>query len=314
MKLVLATETQKRERDRLTHPEWGKKLTLDEYFAREQRLRRHPWAGNTMQTWLLTKGSAVLASCETFRMDSFIIDHGGKRRRGSAYGVASVFTEPALRGNGYATDMMAQLQDALSGQDAAIHSSILFSDVGAALYERSGYRARPGRDRWLPAAAQDVQVTPIDEGQVAAELHAVPLPELPHVIWPSPDQLDWHFERERIYSAALGHPRPGAVGARVGESRMFWCTYYASDLLAVLLCDARSDEDAATLLRAAQHAAFTAGVSRVQLWESAALGKWQNACAAYPSTEREGYLPMLHSFVGAVSADTWDFIPRALWI
>ena len=61
-----------------------------------------------MTTWLYVDEGQVLSSCETFRMDSFL-----DGVRGSSFGVASVYTEPALRGRGYAGEMMQVLPRAV---------------------------------------------------------------------------------------------------------------------------------------------------------------------------------------------------------
>ena len=73
MRLVLATDAQKAERDAVTYMEWGKLLTPEGYFERERRLRAHPWSRADMKTWLLcAEEGGVLASCEALRMDSFL--------------------------------------------------------------------------------------------------------------------------------------------------------------------------------------------------------------------------------------------------
>ena len=43
VQLVIATEGQKRSRDRLTHAAWGQRLSVEEFCRREVRLRAHPW-------------------------------------------------------------------------------------------------------------------------------------------------------------------------------------------------------------------------------------------------------------------------------
>src|SRR4051812_33318121 len=103
MRLISITnEEMKRDRDRQTHAEWGKALTVEQYLEREQRLRSHPWSRATMTTWFwVDHNGAVLASCETFRMNSSVDGSAGH-----SYAVASVFTEPSLRGRGHAGRMM----------------------------------------------------------------------------------------------------------------------------------------------------------------------------------------------------------------
>src|SRR5690349_7491646 len=99
MHLALATDAQKAQRDELTFSAWGRTVTPETYALRERRLRAHPWSVAGMKTWLLcADDGAVLASCETFRTDSFLRDAGGALVPGDSFAIASVFTEERLRG------------------------------------------------------------------------------------------------------------------------------------------------------------------------------------------------------------------------
>src|SRR5262245_11618186 len=105
MELVLATADDKRARDRLTYDAWGEGLTRDQYLIREDRLCAQAWARDKMQWWLWRDDEGkVLSSCETYRMCSAV-----DGERGDTWAVASVYTEPALRGRGHARAMMDAL-------------------------------------------------------------------------------------------------------------------------------------------------------------------------------------------------------------
>ena len=85
--LRLATDAEKIQRDHVTFPEWGTRLTLDQYLERERVLREHPFSRG-MRTWLLVDGGDVLGSCETFDNVS---------RVGSAAGTSwSIASRPEL--------------------------------------------------------------------------------------------------------------------------------------------------------------------------------------------------------------------------
>ncbi|HCF61983.1 MAG TPA: N-acetyltransferase, partial [Myxococcales bacterium] len=107
--LVLADEEQKRLRDPLAWEAWGEALTPAQFAVREERLRAHLWARQAMATWLLIdEEGRTLSSCETFRMRSRAwID--GVESWGVTFAVASVLTEPRLRGRGFASRMMRLL-------------------------------------------------------------------------------------------------------------------------------------------------------------------------------------------------------------
>jgi hypothetical protein len=315
MELRRATDEEKAARDALTHAEWGKLLTVEQFLERERRLRDHPWTARVMATWLLCEGGRVVASCETFRMPSILKLAGGQRQVGGTYGVASVFVEPSLRGRGYASQMMARLRPALEAEDATAQGSLLFSDVGPGLYERSGHRARPGRDLVLSSGGEWPEgAVRLSEATLPVEWPLVRVPNAPFLAWAGPDQVDWHLERERYYAEALGRPRPSAVGARAGESRIFWAVSYPGNALAVLWLDARAGAEARMCLEAARAAAAEAGVGSVVMWDSSAEGPWAAAVDGATLRQRDGCLPMLAGYREEVDAAAWPFIPRALWI
>jgi GNAT superfamily N-acetyltransferase len=315
MPLRLATEEEKAARDVLTHAEWGGLLTVEQFLEREQRLRAHPWAARVMATWVLEEDGRLLASCETFRMPSLLKLPDGRRQVGGTYGVASVFVEPPLRGRGHAWRMMASLREVLEAGDAQAQGSLLFSDVGPALYERAGYAARPGVDAVLPAGGEwPAQVQRLTEAMLPVEWPLVRTPDVPFLVWAGPDQVDWHLERERFYAEMLERSRPSAMGARAGESRAFWAVSWKDDALWILWLDARTPDEAGACLRAARAAAAEAGVREVRLWDSSALGPWTSALDGLPLRSRGGCLPMLHGFREGVASAAWHVIPRALWI
>ena len=146
VRAVEATPTEKRARDELAHAAWGDRLTIAEFIEREERLRATPFARASMKTWLLVEGGdprrRPLASLETFMVPC---RHG--MRAGRAFEVASVFTEPALRGRGHASRLLRLVAEACVRSPGAL-AMTLYSDVGARLYERCGYVARPAFD-WI---------------------------------------------------------------------------------------------------------------------------------------------------------------------
>ncbi|HEX4458536.1 MAG TPA: GNAT family N-acetyltransferase, partial [Polyangia bacterium] len=297
----------------------GARLSVDEYVAREQRLRRHVWARSAMATWFwLADDGALLASCETYRMD-------GWRRgvRGDVWGVASVFTEAALRGRGHATAMIDRLLDEARAQGAI--ASVLYSDVGERQYARSGYGARPAQDLVFAPVDGDGDVdgdvdaliadTLITDGESLTHAPWVPADHDGFVVWPTVEQLDWHVERTRTYGALLARPTLLWVGALAGEGQIRWMVDWKSDCLKVtLLATARADE-AAALVRTAQRVAATFALREVRLWVQA----WPFAPSTFDGLggarePRDGSKPMLAPLVPSLSASDWRDIPRAVWV
>jgi GNAT superfamily N-acetyltransferase len=316
--LILATDAQKIERDLLAHEAWGQGLSPEGFAERERRLRGQAWASEVMRTWLLVdEGGAILASCETFRMESVVHPKGaGDPALGSTYGVASVFTEPRLRGRGYASGMMSLLPAAILAEDPAAHAIILFSDVGPAIYARVGYVERPAFDWVIEAEEGDpgegVQL--VGEEEIASALSLIPRPAEGFVIWPTAGQVDWHIERERVYASLLGGDRPTGSGARAGGSVALWACNFKSNELFILLLHANGTRELQAIVRSARRTARRAGLSRVRIWEQPVAAPWTAGTAGFERRPREGGLPMLKPLDPRVSPEDWAVIPRALWV
>lgn len=313
MPLVVASDREKAERDALTYASWGPPLTPEGYALREQRLRAHPFARAAMTSWLWKgDGGEVLASCETFRMES-----AWDGRAGHTYGVASVFTEPRLRGGGHATAMMQALTGRLPALDPLAQASILFSDVGAPIYRRAGYREHPLPYRVLapspgdPAAEVDALVH--DDG-VAAALDGAPWPRASFRVKPTAAQLDWHVERERIFAERLGVPLAPARGARAGRGLVLWYANRRERRLDVLLVLADHADETAALLGAARRVAGAVGLPEVVAWESPADPPWPEGPEGGAQRARAGSLPMIAPLAEGLAPEAWTWIPRALWI
>ncbi len=318
MRLVPASEQQKRARDPVAWAEWGSRLSVEQFLEREQRLRAHAWCREGMQTWLWCgSGDEVLASCESFRMRSFIgLGSPGDREEGVTFGVASVLTEQRLRGHGYASGMMRALVERLRVEPGA-HGSLLYSDVGATLYERAGYVPRPAPDRVfspLPGEPSRSVDALIAENGLATALEQVPVPEDPFVVWPTATQLDWHLERARVYESLLNEPRPVACGARAGSSTAFWAADLKNRVLRILLLAAFSEAEGVALMRAARQEAHATGLSEVRLCEQPVPFHWPASEDGGALSERIGELPMLVAFDSRVRPEQWNLAPRALWV
>lgn len=311
MELLLATNAQKSARDLFTHAAWGQRLAVDAYAARERRLRAHPWACEAMQSWILVEGDEILASCETFRMRSWI-RRAGRREEGSVHAIASVFTEPALRHRGHATAMMRRLVERVARTEPDVQGLVLFSDIGPAVYARAGFRAVEAFDVVLDAAPGDpaaVVDTLISETEMPQALASIPMPDLEFLIWPTAAQLDWHLERERFYAEFLARPRPAAAGASAGRSVLLWAGDLKNDRLLGLLMHSDDVAEASALLEAARRIAARAGLAEVRLWEVPRPFTTPGRRIA-----REDSLPMLCPLAEGLTTDAWQRIPRGLWV
>ncbi|MBU8895244.1 N-acetyltransferase [Corallococcus sp. H22C18031201] len=319
MHLVLATAAQKAQRDAVTHAAWGSPLTVAQFQGRELRLRSHPWCRAGMKTWLwVGDDGAVLSSCESFSNHSHLRAPDGTREAGESFSIASVYTEPHLRGHGHATRMMDAVAQELGRLSPRAHAAVLFSDVGAPLYRRSGYVESAAWDWTAPSeGAPPGRAERLGEHDVASALARLRVPDAPLVLWPSAAQLDWHLERERIYAELLERPRPQACGAVVGDSTALWCMMARYGELVLLMLDARSPADAEALLTEARRVAQGARLPRVVVWEEPGTAEVLAAVAGrvgLTRAARDGALPMtrpLHARLPVVEPVPFS---RALWV
>ncbi|GLB41951.1 putative expressed protein [Lyophyllum shimeji] len=174
LSLFPATPEQVIESRRRTAIAWGKDMTLEEYLHRDDvsDTQEHARDGKLI-TWVLAPRDDptslnFVSSCETFRREGLVWrrpppppdgeDSVPMPERVTCYGIASVFTPPSLRGNGYAAHMMRLLHWVLAetswlpkvfseewGTPPArvAHAgdgwfSALWSDIGRDFYKRCG--------------------------------------------------------------------------------------------------------------------------------------------------------------------------------
>ena len=298
--LRAATEAEKRQLDVATWQAWGSGLTVEQFCERELRLRAHRWARDAMTTWLwVDQHGAVLASCETYGVSSHVGTAPGR-----AWSIASVFVESALRGQGHALQLMKALVEKLSDEPGA-QAVVLFSEVGAGLYERAGFISVPAWDVCFPACRSSTSI------EWLLEPGAQPPPrEAPNslLISATADEVDWHLESERCYASALGRAPLEHHGARLGGSTIAWAAYHRTKELHVLWLDAVDPAHRTPLISAARHAAFRIGLERVRIWETTSLAGLLDA----ERTPRDEALPMFAPFTPGLTR--WSDIHRAVWV
>lgn len=333
-----ATVAEEDARSSLWRHLWGKHLSPAELCAREASLRASAWSASAERRVLLLllprDGSppAVLSSCEVYVVPALL---GGTPS--TVLLVATLFTEPEMRGRGYA----AALLEAVAAEAAArprCAGVLLFSDIGTAYYENLGFRRLGGAtDIVLPAdaagaeagmdagagegariAAPVVVVDPaadlgdLDEGSFNAEGETLPCVSPPRLLV-LPVELQragFTVAFERFEAAHRGLPPLARRGASAGaDGCCVWAADYEDSELLVLALRASTPAVAAALLAAAQREAAAAGLAVVRLWAppDAAVSPTTaaavaSAVAAVPGAsraERTKQLPMLRAAVEA---------------
>lgn len=235
--IVVPTEAERSKTWAATHPQWGAALDMEAYLRREAYLTTVPMSRNGGIThWILTTvdgepdARPVLSSCESIRKRCLIAGPGtdGAVRECSAHGIASVFTEPPYRGNGYASKMMALLGPKLGSwqgrrlassktdakdaspppsgraipgggtgcEETEVACSVLFSDIGKTFYAKNG---------WPPYESCHLSFAPEAGGAARAAARPVGYHELAELC-----SLD-----EKLLKARLSRPDPANPKTRV---------------------------------------------------------------------------------------------------
>ncbi|HVO32192.1 MAG TPA: GNAT family N-acetyltransferase [bacterium] len=307
-----ATASEIDERNRLTAPVWGNRLTVEQYLERERRLRETAFSKSAMRTWVLERDDGrVVASHESYRM---VTD--GDFGPGHAEGIASVFVEEPLRGQGFAKEILAQSLARFREEKA--QASILWSEVGAGIYAKLGYHDRPIRARqWLPAAGPIGEVaTPFARNDADAPDpgNSVPAgagaPSFRIVL--TREQLEWHRERAAFYHQVLApsrrHP-DSLAGATAGEAWIHWMPDYRLERLMVLACRTGTHEENLRLAEALRRATWTLGMPVAELWISPSLDLWGGT-----TVNRDDELPMIAPIADGIAPMDWSDYGRGCWI
>ncbi|KAF7310419.1 hypothetical protein HMN09_00583900 [Mycena chlorophos] len=111
-----ATPEQTVEARRRTQHEWGRGLTLEAHLARDAAQEQFPGSlEGRFMTWVLAPRNDPTTldfkcACETFRRTGSVYDPSiGAVESVGCYGIASVFTPPTNRGQGFASHLMSLL-------------------------------------------------------------------------------------------------------------------------------------------------------------------------------------------------------------
>ncbi|MFM2152395.1 MAG: hypothetical protein RL199_830 [Pseudomonadota bacterium] len=246
-------------RDKATYEAWGTRLTLPQYLERERLLRGTVRARRDMQTWLLRlPNDVVVASAETFRLPL--------SPAGALEVIASVFVERPLRGVGMASRLIESI--GTNRREAGLDGLVLFSEVGAGLYARAGFRLLPAPTRRWPARpstrSSRITITEDVGPLIAARAHwrADPLD-----LRVDAALVEWHLGRTKFYREVLDLPVSGGVGALTDDACVLWAADVKAGVLRLLDASGRPGADLSPLVEAAADEAARHGLTHVELWD-----------------------------------------------
>ena len=121
----------------LTFDVWNEGLTQRAYAQWNAAQRRTPWGRKNLQRFaLIDDAGQLLATAKRYR---YHVRLDG--RIGWMAGIGAVYTPPFRRGKGYASQLIERLLEMERGEGALCAG--LFSEIGAAFYNRFGFVAVP---------------------------------------------------------------------------------------------------------------------------------------------------------------------------
>lgn len=318
MKLLQAqTIEQCVDRDRLTFEAWGAPVSLAQYLERERRLIGTPW-GKLRRTWLLENGGEVVASCESFPMRIWV---NGKERQ--ALGLASVYTEPKFRSNGYASELLNRVAPELVRLYPDAMGWLGFSEVGEKIYQRVGFQTRVGQEFfWRPEEldqSTDLKVVGLSRSEILSLLssdliHTELLSGRKAGFWPDRNQIEWRMNREDFYAGVFKKTPPSFGGARVGSSFTIWYFEYKHGNVQFLLQNFANEEEMNALLSFASRIAAEAGFGEVALWDD---GSWDATSEIARKLQRrflDDTIPIFHPLESGLSISDIQIIPNGSWL
>jgi GNAT superfamily N-acetyltransferase len=151
-----------------TYPVWGEGLSRHAYGAWNRGQMATDWGRKHLSRVALIDGDTLLASAKRYDFHAVV---GG--RRVPVLGIGAVFTPESRRGQGHAQALLnAMIDDAVS---RGCEYALLFSEIGAAYYERAGFRA-------LPRTLATIDVAPpVNRGAPATFVRSGELRDLPFI-------------------------------------------------------------------------------------------------------------------------------------
>jgi GNAT superfamily N-acetyltransferase len=120
-----------------TYPVWNEGLDRESYGLWNAAQLRTPWGRRNLTRFALVDDSGeLLATAKRYRFTA-----RASGRDVTMCGLGAVFTPPDRRGQGWASALIEALLDRERGEGVAVAG--LFSEIGAAFYERLGFRIVP---------------------------------------------------------------------------------------------------------------------------------------------------------------------------
>jgi predicted GNAT family acetyltransferase len=122
----------------LTEPLWGHGRTLNVYREQTTQLAHTAYGRKSYRTIALSDGRRTLSTFKRYERDARV-----ENERLRAIGIGAVFTPEPLRGQGFASAMLAMALD--EARASGLDFAFLFSDIHPQFYKDLGFAELPSR-------------------------------------------------------------------------------------------------------------------------------------------------------------------------
>ncbi len=138
MQLVVAEEDLLAGILQSTYPIWGEGLSPEAYEKWNRAQGATPWGRDHLRRVALVDGAHVLASAKRYDLRAWVDE-----RPALVLGIGAVFTPETSRRRGHARALIEQMTAEAATRGCTL--ALLFSEIGAAYYERLGFIVVPQR-------------------------------------------------------------------------------------------------------------------------------------------------------------------------
>ena len=182
-----------------TYPLWGEGLSRRAYAQWNTAQEQTEWGRTHLRRLALVDNGRVLASAKRYDL-TLVIDG----RHVPTVGVGAVFTPVSMRGRGYARAIIDALVDTARGDGAEL--ALLFSEIGAAYYQRLGFTVVPVETADLMVLEKDgapamlVRAGEAADAEQVAAIHARRAVQYRLSLASSPDQVRYTLTKKRLFA------------------------------------------------------------------------------------------------------------------
>ena len=195
-----------------TYPIWNEGLSFEGYRRWNDLQTRTAWGKQHLWRVALVESGEILASAKWYDLDCEFKGSTFQDSKVRVLGIGAVFTPESQRGRGRATELIAKMMAQAEGE--GYQAAMLFSEIGAPIYERMGFTAIPRETFTLDVVfpRQGPPATLVRAGDDAdlkylAEFHHTPNFGLTR----TPDLIKHSIVKRRVRAAS------SPIGSRVVE-------------------------------------------------------------------------------------------------